>query len=80
MSNSLSKQGGSTQLPESALERRRTILRYLLVTSGVVRDPIIILTFVSSLTRTGLMYSINETARSASEGISVWALGIGVAP
>lgn len=76
MSNSLSKQGGSTQLPESALERRRTILRYLLVTSGVVRDPIIILTFVSSLTRTGLMYSINETARSASEGISVWALGI----
>ena len=76
MSNSLSKRGGNTQLPESALERRRTVLRYLLVTSGVVRDPIIVLTFVSSLTRTGLMYSINETAQNASEGISVWALGI----
>ncbi|MCW8842955.1 MAG: cyclic peptide export ABC transporter, partial [Rhodobacteraceae bacterium] len=37
---------------------------------------IIILTFLSSLSRTGLMYSINETAQNASKGISLWSFGI----
>ena len=76
MSKSISDLVASSSRPESALERRRTVLRYLLVTSGVVRDPIIVLTFLSSLSRTGLMYSINETAQNAAEGISLWALGI----
>ena len=76
MSTALSSQGKTSTRPESAFERRRTVLRYLLVTSGVVRDPIILLTFLSSLSRTGLMYSINETAQNAEHGISLWSLGI----
>ncbi|MBR9842839.1 MAG: cyclic peptide export ABC transporter [Rhodobacteraceae bacterium] len=76
MSTVLSPQGTASTRPDSAFERRRTVLRYLLVTSGVVRDPIIVLTFLSSLSRTGLMYSINETAQNAEKGVSLWSLGI----
>ena len=49
-------------------ERRITVIRYLLVASGVLRDPIVIYTFLSSFSRSALMFSVNETARSADEG------------
>lgn len=46
------------------LRRRWTVLQFLAVTSGLLRDPIVILTLMSSLARSGLIFSINETARS----------------
>ena len=76
MSSPLVDLAANTGLPTNGFERRRTVLRYLLVTSGVVRDPILVLALLSSLSRAGLMYSINETARTAAEGISLWAVGI----
>ena len=57
------------------LNRRLTVIRYLLVTSGVIRDPIVILTVLSSLSRSLLMYSVNETARTADDGLG-WSVVI----
>ncbi|MEP2533047.1 cyclic peptide export ABC transporter [Shimia sp.] len=60
-----------------ALTRRRlTVLRFLTVTSGVVRDPIVIVTLVASLSRTGMIFGINETAKAAGQGFgwSIWLL------
>ena len=55
------------------LDRRVTVIRYLLVTSGVIRDPIVILTVLSSLSRSLLMFSVNETARTAEDGLG-WSV------
>lgn len=55
------------------LDRRITVIRYLLVASGVIRDPIVILTILSSLSRSLLMFSVNETAATADEGIG-WSV------
>ena len=51
------------------IERRVTVLRYLLGTSNVLTDPIILLTFLSSFARSGMMFGINETARTADQGL-----------
>ncbi|WP_204112472.1 cyclic peptide export ABC transporter [Shimia biformata] len=41
------------------VRRRRKILRYLLVTSGALKDPVILFTLVASLGRSGLILAIN---------------------
>ena len=61
------------------LDRRATVIRYLLVASGVIRDPIVILTILSSLSRSLLMFSVNETARTADEGLGWSAVVLVVA-
>lgn len=54
------------------LERRWTVLRFLVQSSGLLRDPIVILTLMSSLSRSGLILAINETAR-AEGAIWTWS-------
>ncbi len=36
------------------MSRRAAVLRFLLIASGVARDPVIILTFLSSLSRAAI--------------------------
>ncbi|WP_299356889.1 ABC transporter transmembrane domain-containing protein [uncultured Shimia sp.] len=55
------------------VSRRITVIRYLLIASGVLRDPIVIYTFLSSFSRSLLMFSVNETARTADEGVG-WSV------
>ncbi|WP_164726926.1 ATP-binding cassette domain-containing protein [Shimia sediminis] len=55
------------------IDRRLTVIRYQLVASGVIRDPIVILTVLSSLSRSLLMFSVNETARTADDGMG-WSV------
>lgn len=57
------------------IERRLIVTRYLLVASGVIRDPIVILTFLGSFSRSLLMFSVNETARTVDEGIG-WSVAL----
>ena len=61
----------------SALLRRRiTVVRFLTVTSGVARDPIVLLTLLASVSRSGMIFAINETAQNYDQGFgwSVWLL------
>ncbi|MGR3637499.1 MAG: ATP-binding cassette domain-containing protein [Shimia sp.] len=47
------------------VERRWTVLRFLMRASGLLRDPLLILILVASFSRAGLIFAINETARAA---------------
>lgn len=58
---------------QKPMNRRAAVLRQLLVTSGAVRDPVIILTLLGSLSRASLMFAINETARTVSDGLG-WSV------
>lgn len=58
---------------QKLLRRRAIMLRYLFVASGVVRDPVVILIFLSSISRACLIFAINETARTAEDGFG-WPL------
>lgn len=62
------KQSGNHSDPGGFFRRRARILKYILITGGVIRDPVIIYTLLASLGRTGLMYAINRTAISLDEG------------
>ena len=55
------------------IARRVTVLRFLLVTSGVIRDPIVVLTLLASFSRSGMIFAINETARTADQGMG-WSV------
>ncbi|SEO03140.1 putative ATP-binding cassette transporter [Salinihabitans flavidus] len=50
------------------LSRRVQLLRFLLVSSGLVRDPVLYSTITGSLSRAGLIYAINQTAQSVGLG------------
>lgn len=73
MTTSSKKQGIGRMFAEKA-----PVVRYLLVTSGIMRDPIVFLVIFSSLSRAGLMFSINETAKTAEQGVGWSAVWIGV--
>lgn len=60
------------------MKRRVVVLRYLLVTSGVVRDPVIVMTILSSISRAAMIFAINETARTAGDGLG-WSVALLVA-
>lgn len=60
------------------VQRRAIVLRYLFVASGVIRDPVLILALLSSLSRAVLIYAINETARGAETGPG-WSVALLVA-
>ncbi len=55
------------------VERRLAVLRFLTITSGVIRDPIVILTFIASFSRSGMILGINETAKNAGQGLG-WSV------
>ncbi|MEQ9692955.1 cyclic peptide export ABC transporter [Shimia sp. SDUM112013] len=55
---------------EPAPSRRLEVLRYLLVTSGVLRDPVIWLALLASFSRVGMIYAINQAALQVTDGIS----------
>ncbi len=57
------------------MQRRAIVLRYLFVASGVARDPVLILVLFSSLSRAALIFSINETARTAENGVG-WSVAL----
>ncbi len=57
---------------KAMVERRWTVIKFLATTSGLLRDPIVGLTMISSFARSGLIFSINETAR-AEGAIVNWA-------
>lgn len=55
------------------MRRRITVIHFLLVQGGVFRDPVIIFTFLSSISRAAMIFAINETARTADEGLG-WSV------
>ncbi|WP_282158779.1 cyclic peptide export ABC transporter [Shimia thalassica] len=54
---------------ENGSSRRLEVLHYLLVTSGVLRDPVIWLTLMASLSRAGMIFAINRAASQVEDGI-----------
>ncbi|PSL18729.1 cyclic peptide export ABC transporter [Shimia abyssi] len=50
------------------LRRRAIVIRFMIVSSGVIRDPVVILTLLASLSRSGMIFAINETAQSIGTG------------
>ncbi len=57
------------------VQRRKTVLQFLMATGGVARDPILILTLMTSFSRSGMIFAINETARTADQGIG-WSVAL----
>ncbi len=64
--------GGTT----AALRQRAEVARFLLDAGLGWRDSIVFLTLISGVSRAGMIFAINETARRHSEGLgwSVWLL------
>ncbi|WP_412551492.1 cyclic peptide export ABC transporter [Shimia sp. MIT910701] len=58
------------------LRQRAEVARFLLDAGLGLRDPIVFLTLISGISRAGMIFAINETARSHAEGLgwSVWLL------
>ncbi|MGR3714482.1 MAG: cyclic peptide export ABC transporter [Shimia sp.] len=52
------------------LVRRWVVLGFLAKASGLLRDVIVVLTLISSFARSGLIFSINETARAEGNVLS----------
>lgn len=60
----------------TVLRQRAEVTRFLLNAGLGFRDPIVFLTLVSGISRAGMIFAINETARSHAEGLgwSAWLL------
>ncbi len=60
----------------TALRQRTEVARFLLAAGMGLRDPIVFLTLISGVSRAGMIFAINETARSHADGLgwSVWLL------
>lgn len=55
------------------VKRRMGVLKFLMAAGGVARDPILILTLLASVSRSGMIFAINETARTADQGVG-WSV------
>ncbi len=60
----------------AVLRQRAEVARFLLDAGQGLRDPIVFLTLISGVSRAGMIFAINETARSHADGLgwSVWLL------
>ncbi len=56
-------------------KRRLQVAAFLLQAGRGWRDPIVFLTLVSGLSRAGMIFAINETARSHASGLG-WSVGL----
>lgn len=61
--------------PDGAFGRRLEVVRFLLDAGAGLRDPIVFLTLVSGLSRAGMIFAINETARRYDDGLG-WSVGL----
>lgn len=57
------------------VQRRLRVLKFLMVTSGVLRDPVIVYALLGSVSRTGLIFAINETASRLDQPPG-WSIGL----
>jgi len=57
---------------QAMTERRWTVLKFLATASGLLRGPVIFLTLLAGLSRAGMIYAINETAR-AGGAVLTWS-------
>ncbi|TCL01536.1 putative ATP-binding cassette transporter [Shimia isoporae] len=60
---------------KAMVQRRWIVIRFLATSSGMMRDPIVALTLIASFARSGLIFSINETARMGG-GLSTWPVSL----